>query len=290
MATTEVVTWGAAQLHPAYAATYGTRKLLGQHWGKVPINHLTRPAAYGWGEIYQGTVITGARQGVFDLMSFCGSEANAWSEFEAIKQLIRPSLAPITLTKAWTDAGGAVSRTLKVKVVDCPETSWLVEDAPRFIGPESRGIIRFPISWQTTETPFFRGAAESDTTILSTTIQTKSITNGGHWPIGLKLVISGITGVEAWTSLLVTNSTTGPNGESGGSFTWTPATPKFVNTDYIDWRFTSLAYVTQTTGTSILAPGTANIILWPGANTLQFTGFGGTTPAVITVWWQEMFF
>jgi hypothetical protein len=279
------VTWGAQTFHPVTTMTHGKVLLLDQDWGDAPVQIKTQPAAYGWGSIELSVSLPETRTGGFVLLCQCGTEAKAWSMLDAIKALIRPSLAPVTLTNAFANQAGAVSRYLKVRTTRCPAMSWLDGSPPTFVGKESAGNIKLPVIWQTVECPLFRSTtAATDTVALSTAKQTKTIVNAGEWPIGLRLDLSDIVGT--WTSILITNTTAGPNGESGGVLVWSDAA--LANADYLDWRYTNLKWPVWTAGNAVLA-ATAYIILWPGSNSIEFTGVGGTS-GTITATWREMWF
>jgi len=279
------VKWNGTTIHPRTSATYADRLLTGQDWGVVGVERETDDVAYGYGQIERSYSPTAQRTVAFEMLSFCGSEANAWEEYQELQDLVRPSRAPVTLTREYTDGGGTVSQTLTVRAIGVPSMSWLTDGRPRFVGPESAGVLRTPIVAQTTEVPFFAGSEESDTVSLSTSKQTKGITNGGHWPIGVKFVLSSLVGT--WTSILITNTTTGPQSESGGTVTWADTT--FANTDYLDWRHDDWKYVDWSDGNTISNPGTASLVLWPGSNNIEVTGTGGTS-GTVTIYWTELYF
>jgi len=281
MATSEAVYIDGTQLHPKTTSGGVDRLLLAQDWGAVKIGGKKTPAPYGIGsQVEIAYFPVGSRRVRLELMSKAASEALAWAEYEAIKDLVRASRAPLTLRRTFSSGAGPTTqdRRLIVRAASHPAMSWLTGGRPQFVGRESQGRIRFPLIFDTTENPFWEenGTPPTSTVALATTTQTVSITNSGDWPIGAKIALSALAG--SWTSITITNNTTGPNGESGGSIQWSDTV--FANGDTFDWRYTDRNQVTWQSGSSIGNPSVINFVLWPGANSVDVIGVGGSSGTV----------
>lgn len=275
------------QLHPRNLSGGVYRALAVQKWGGSELERITQAAAYGHGlvEMANGVLRT-ARKVDLKIISWCGSEAAAWTEYDMLKRLFRPSRPVGYMRQAWTNNAGAVSRDLYVRSVRQDSMSWPPSpDAPRFIGNPAGGVIEFPVSMESQKLPLWYAAEESSAKSLTTALQNFTLTNDGEWPIGIRAVLSGLAGT--WTSIVIQNTTTGgPDSVTGGSVTWTSAA--FANAHALDWRHTDHTVVTFSTGTSIATPGAADIVLWPGDNTVTWIGVGGSS-GTITFYWRELF-
>lgn len=274
------------QLHPRNLSGGVYRALAAQDWGEADLERIIQPAPYGHGviELANGVVRT-PRKIKLRLVSWCGTEAAAWTEYDTLKRLFRPSRPAGYMRQVWT-GGATVTRDLYVRSIRQPSMSWPPgADRPRFIGNPSGGVIEFPIEMESHKHPFWWAAEENSAKSLTTSLQSFTLTNDGEWPIGIKAVLSSLSGT--WTSIVIQNTATGgPDSVTGGSVTWTSA--GFVNANALDWRHSDPSVVQWSSGTTISSPGSADLVLWPGDNTVTWIGVGGTS-GTITFYWREMF-
>lgn len=277
---------GAIQLHPRIAGTYGNRWLVDEDWGSAALEHFRHPAGFGGGQVYMGWGLPEERKGRFTILYKASTERTAQAALEEMKLALRVSRGPVKLVREYYESTGPTQRRQYLEVVlsEDPAMSW-IRGRPSLVGLYSAGQLELPVMWETSRFPLFRAyTEETDTVSISTTLQNKNITNSGEYPIGLKFTLSGLGG--NWTQITVINTTAGPNGESGGTVTWTRT--NFANSDYFDWRHTDPSVVDLDSDTALSNPGTASLWLWPGVNALTVQGVGGTS-GTGTIAWREHF-
>lgn len=262
------------QLLPRVAGTYGYRQLVNPlDFGTADMTRWLDPIPFGTGVVERGYVFDRPRRVRMGVHIAAGTERKAWSEWEDLQGNFRADREG-KIRLRYTEADGPTERDryLLARRVMFDTMSW--PGITTFKGAYSGGVLRTHLELEATYPHWRSYTGSTDTVAISTSSTPITITNSGHFPIGLKFALSALVGT--WTSITISNATNGPGGatvDPGGTVVWTDA--GFSNSDEIDWRYTDPSLVTWTSGSTLGA--TSHIVLWPGINTVSVVGVGGTS-------------
>lgn len=278
MTTTMEVHWGATQLHPIQTTARGKRWLAAQDYGEASISRWLQPVPYGHGSYERGWVAAKPRRGFIEVMAKTRDEGDAFDEIEALDAIFSLNVIHELKLVLPVHGGGSRSRILDVRRVGAD--SFGFGAGHELLGSFSGGVVRYRVPFEAA-LPFWRKeAADTDTNLsVQVTTDSQAIAVDGDVPVGLKVTLSNLVGT--WTSLTITNTTAGPEGEDGGALIWT-ATGGFNNADVLDFKRTEPHVVTVASGSLLSA--TSYIRLWPGSNTIEAIGVGGTSGDITLEW------
>ncbi len=280
-------------VHPRTAGGGVTRVLTLQDWGEAPHNPETRPTSYGWGvQEIAPAVLSAARNVTLRVLCHCGTEAVAFQEIADWRAMLAPHkstavnasvLATVTFNETTS-----VTRYMNLRPLATSWASWEGGPGAVFIGNPAAGVIEITLKFETWGLPLFRSSEQNATVSLSASNQNVVVTNDGVWPTGVRIEFSSLVG--NWTAWTATPAGTGFNAKplSGGAVAMAPVGSRFANGDYLDWRHTTPWQVEWPTTVKITNPGTANIVLPPGNQTVGNIGVGGTS-GTLTYKWYEWF-
>lgn len=282
--------WDSTKLLPRQSTARGSRGAIDPvDFGEAFITRWPQPIPYGHGAYERGWVAAEPRRGVMVVLSKCRDEDDSFDEIEALNAIFRvDTTVDLRLRTEHYGGGTYWDRYLSVRRVVAP--SWASGSGERTVhlGQTGGAVVRYPVMWEALY-PWWRlyGTADTDAVDLRTTLQSTVISVSGDVWVGALFDLASLS--ATWTSILITNATTGPEGESGGSITWGDSVG-FSNGDELDYKHTEPHLVTWEDGTTV--NDTGYIKLWPGSNTIQVTGTksAGTPSAdVVNVTWRPAY-